>query len=89
MDDIHQPAVILHELTHCYHNFGLGEDYAPLIKCFERAMKSGKYNSVAHANGSDGHKHYACNNVCEFFAEMTEAYFWKNDYFPFNREDLE
>jgi hypothetical protein len=24
----------------------------------------------------------------EFFAEMTEAYFWKNDMFPFDRNEL-
>ena len=75
-------------MTHAYHFQALGEDYQPLIKRFEAVKKSGIYNNVKHTNGSTGHKHYAMNNVNEFFAEMTEAYFWTNDYFPFNRKDL-
>ena len=23
-----------------------------------------------------------------YFAEITEAFFWENDYFPFDRDDL-
>jgi Mlc titration factor MtfA (ptsG expression regulator) len=33
-------------------------------------------------------KHYALTNQMEFFAEMTEAYFGTNDFFPFNRAEL-
>lgn len=31
---------------------------------------------------------YALNNEKEYFAEITEAYFGINDYFPFNYNDL-
>jgi len=33
-------------------------------------------------------KSYAIHDKYEFFAEMSEAYFWKNDYYPFVKSDL-
>ncbi|MBY0228732.1 MAG: hypothetical protein K2W96_05575 [Gemmataceae bacterium] len=33
-------------------------------------------------------RHYGLTNPMEFFAEMTEAYFGSNDFFPFNRAEL-
>jgi hypothetical protein len=27
-------------------------------------------------------------NEYEYFAELSEAYFWRNDFFPFNRNQL-
>ena len=32
---------------------------------------------------------YAMNNVAEYFAELSEAYFGLNDYHPFTRGQLE
>ena len=32
---------------------------------------------------------YAMTNAKEYFAECTEAYFSKNDFFPFTRVELE
>ncbi|MEM1443526.1 MAG: hypothetical protein AAGF67_14365, partial [Verrucomicrobiota bacterium] len=31
---------------------------------------------------------YALSNPMEYFAESTEAYFGRNDFYPFNREEL-
>jgi len=33
-------------------------------------------------------RHYALTDQKEFFAEMSEAYFGMNDFFPFNRAEL-
>jgi hypothetical protein len=33
-------------------------------------------------------RHHALTDQKEFFAEMTEAYFGLNDFFPFNRAEL-
>ncbi len=33
-------------------------------------------------------KHYGLTTPMEFFAEMSEAYFGSNDFFPFNRAEL-
>ena len=33
-------------------------------------------------------KHYGLNNEKEYFAEGTEAYFYRNDFYPFVRAEL-
>ena len=33
-------------------------------------------------------RHYGLTDHKEFFAEMSEAYFGQDDFFPFNRTDL-
>ena len=33
-------------------------------------------------------KRYGMNNAKEYFAESTEAFFGKNDFFPFDKEEL-
>jgi dipeptidyl-peptidase-4 len=42
---------------------------------------------VASVQGPVG-RAYALNNYLEFFAELTEAYFVRNDFFPFTRKQL-
>jgi len=32
--------------------------------------------------------HYAMNNEMEYFAELTEAFFGFNDFYPFSRDQL-
>lgn len=82
-----QPWVILHELAHAYHDQQLGFDH-PEIKAAQEAYKaSGRGNATLLYNGKKV-KHYALTNQMEFFAEMTEAYFGSNDFYPFNRAEL-
>jgi len=79
--------VILHELAHAYHDQVLGFD-EPLIKeAYEKYKKSGRGETVLHHDGTRV-KHHALTDPMEFFAEMTEAYFGVNDFFPFNRAEL-
>jgi dipeptidyl-peptidase-4 len=33
-------------------------------------------------------KHYGLTNHKEYFAEATEAYFYRNDFYPFVRAEL-
>ena len=33
-------------------------------------------------------RHYALSNHKEYFAEGTEAYFYRNDFYPFVRAEL-
>jgi hypothetical protein len=82
-----QPYVVLHELAHAYHDLFLEHLKAKIEQVYEQALQSGKYDMVEHVGGGTL-KHYAMNSVDEYFAELTEAYFGKNDYFPFNRNDL-
>src|SRR5262249_23185276 len=82
-----QPMAILHELSHAYHDQVLGFD-EPRIKAeWVRFKDSGKYDKVRHISGRDI-RHYGLTNQMEFFAEMTEAFFGTNDFYPFVRGEL-
>ena len=88
-----QPFLMLHELSHAYH-FNLASEHHEIIKnAFDIAMNKGLYFDIPydHGNGSfyDAEKAYATTNEYEFFAELSEAYYGQNDYFPFNLADLE
>ena len=83
-----QPWSVLHELAHAYHDQVLGFDHAEIQAAWARFRDSGKYESVLHINGKKT-KHYGLTNPMEFFAEMTESYFGHNDFFPFNRAELQ
>ncbi len=82
-----QPWMVLHELAHAYHHQFVGHDHEGLKATFARAVEGGNYDEVMRYNGSVA-RHYALNNVQEFFAEATEAYFGTNDYYPFVRAEL-
>jgi Mlc titration factor MtfA (ptsG expression regulator) len=87
------PNFALHELAHAYHNRTLRMSFGNLeIKAaYEKAKASGKYDRVERKD-SEGRSRmeraYAMTNPQEYFAECTEAYFTRNDFFPFTREEL-
>jgi hypothetical protein len=82
-----QPWSILHELAHAYHDQVLGFEHAEIKQAWEAFRDSGKYDKTLHIEGGLT-RHYALTNQKEFFAEMTEAYFGVNDFYPFNRAEL-
>lgn len=82
-----QPWMVLHELAHAYHFRVLGENNPELIAAHAEAVKSGKYDSVLHFAG-DRKRAYALENPTEYFAELSEAYFGANDFYPFVRSEL-
>jgi len=82
------PAVILHELAHAYHDQVLGFDHPEIIAAFEKAEASGSYNRVLLYTGKTV-RHYALSNAKEYFAEGTEAFFYRNDFYPFVRAELQ
>jgi len=81
------PAVILHELAHAYHDQVLGFDDPRIIKAYKQAMASGDYENVLAYSGRRV-RHYAATNDKEYFAEGTEAYLYRNDFYPFVRAEL-
>jgi len=83
----HQPWLVLHELTHAYHDQVLGWEHAKIKSAYEAARKSGTYDKVLIWNGRVG-RHYAMTNHKEYFAETTEAYFGTNDIYPFVKAEL-
>ncbi|CAN5823324.1 metallopeptidase [soil metagenome] len=81
------PWVILHELTHAYHDQVLGFEEPRIKAAWERFCASGKYKSVLTSPGTM-REHYGLTNQKEFFAEMTESYFGSNDFYPFVAGEL-
>ena len=82
-----QPSFILHELAHAWQHRRFGVDYPPLRAAYQQALASGIYNAVKHVGG-DTDRAYAMTDEREYFAELTEAYFGKNDFYPFTRDEL-
>ena len=88
------PSFVLHELAHAYHDRELPKGFGnpEIVAAFVRAKESGKYEKVErhYGNGRPNtvEKAYAMTNPMEYFAETTEAYFGRNDFFPFTREQL-
>jgi dipeptidyl-peptidase-4 len=81
------PAVILHELAHAYHDQVLSFDHPEIKAAYEQAKASGNYDSVLAHTGKKV-KHYGLTTPQEYFAEATEAYFYRNDFYPFVRAEL-
>jgi hypothetical protein len=82
-----QPWMVMHELAHSYHFTVLGERYEPLVAAYKQAKDRKLYDAVERVGGRK-QKAYAITNPAEYFAELTEAYFGKNDFFPFTRDEL-
>ncbi|MEW6306249.1 MAG: metallopeptidase [Verrucomicrobiota bacterium] len=83
-----QPWCVLHELAHAYHDRVLGFEHEGIKTAWLRAVEGKKLESVLRINGRMD-RHYALMDQKEFFAEMTEAYFGMNDFYPFNRAELQ
>ena len=81
------PFCVMHELAHAYHDQVLGFGYPPIIKAYEKAKKAGIYERVLLYTG-EYVRHYALTDHKEYFAEGTEAYFYRNDFYPFVRAEL-
>jgi hypothetical protein len=83
-----QPNLVLHELAHAYHDLVLGEGDPAIRAAYDKARASGLYDSVERNDGTRG-RAYALTNPKEFFAELSEAYFGRNDFYPYTREQLQ
>ena len=82
-----QPWCVLHELVHAYHDQVLGFDEARIRDAYAAYKASGHGDAALLITG-ERVRHYGLTNQMEFFAEMTEAYFGTNDFYPFNRAEL-
>jgi hypothetical protein len=82
-----QPWCVLHELAHAYHDRVLGFDEVRIRAAWDRYAASGRGAAVLYTGGGRK-RHYAMSNHKEFFAEMTEAYFGMNDFYPFTNPEL-
>ncbi len=92
-DTKRMPNFALHELAHGYHDrFLPGSHDNPQVQtAYEKAKVNGSYEKVERQD-SKGNKRieraYAMTNAAEYFAEATEAYFSRNDFYPYNNAEL-
>lgn len=88
------PNFALHELAHAYHDrvLGGGFDNPEIEAAYEKAKAGGKYDRVErwHGNGRPNtfERAYGMQDGKEYFAETSEAFFSRNDFFPFTRDEL-
>jgi hypothetical protein len=88
------PNFALHELAHAYHHRVLGGGYenAEIVAAYNQAKSRGSYDNVERwlGNGRPNTREraYATTSPMEYFAEATEAFFSRNDFFPFDRAEL-
>ena len=87
------PNFMLHELAHGYHDRVLGFAQPDIVAAYEHAKAAKLYDRVERWNGNGRpntfERAYAMTDAKEYFAEVTEAFFSRNDFFPFTREELE
>jgi len=71
---VHFPWMLMHELAHAYEFRKIGPNNTNLVQVYNRQKRLyNTYHNVSHH---------------EYFAELTEAYFGRNDTYPFVREDI-
>ena len=91
--EITQPDMLLHEIAHIYHHQILGIDNQNILDTYENALLIDEYYSVPRI-GWDGEltseewEHFCLTNHGEYFAELVEAYFGLNDWYPNTRDEL-
>ncbi len=82
-----QPCVVMHEMAHAFHHHYLSFSNAEIRDVFRQTKLSKLYDNIEYVH-RDGRPAYALTNHKEYFAETTEAYFGRNDFYPYNRRDL-
>jgi hypothetical protein len=88
------PNFVLHELAHAYHDRVLPDGFnnQEIKAAYERIKADHKYDRVERwfGNGRPNtfERAYALSSPQEYFAESTEAFFGRNDFFPFTRDEL-
>lgn len=82
-----QPFMLFHEFAHAFHHL-LGVDDQAIAAAYEAAKQSGTYDAVERNTEIGPVRAYAMNNRMEYFAEVSEALFGLNDYYPYARRQL-
>ena len=90
--NLNQPYMVMHELAHAYHHRVLDFNSTIITNAFNNAVSSNLHTNVSYHSGGGNYYNvptaYALTNEFEYFAEITEAYFGLNDFYPFDYNDL-
>lgn len=84
-----QPYMTFHELAHAFH-WRLAKLDPEIEAAFQHAKDAKRYDEVARNSLPTGktERAYAITNSHEYFAELSEAYFALNDFYPYTRRQL-
>lgn len=82
-----QAYALLHEMAHAYH-FQHPELDTTILRAYENAKAAGLYRQVTRDHRPALQAAYALNNHQEYFAELSEAYFGENDFYPYRNAEL-
>ena len=86
-------ALILHEMAHAYHDQFLVDGFAnqDILDAYDDAKDSGDYddNRVLYPWWDDQYvEHYGMTDEAEFYATLTETFFFKFATYPYTVRDL-
>lgn len=83
---------MLHEMAHAYFHILEQQQSQSVKAAYELAKAQGIYDKVGRMNSDvlrgEYITAYAMQDEHEYFAELSEAYFGCNDYYPYNRQQL-
>ena len=82
------PGLVIHELAHAYHRINYERIDKLVMRAFKHAQQENLYRSVNVKRNHKGKSVYASKNAYEYFADLSAMYFGRNDYYPYNRDDL-
>lgn len=82
------PSGLLHELTHAYHDQILGRDDPAILAAYQNAVDRHLYENVSRYSGQMVARSYALTNKAEYFALLTQAFYWQSGYYPFTNDQL-
>ena len=83
------PGLIIHELAHAYHKMNYKKVDPLVMRAYKHAQQKNLYRTISVERNHHGKSVYASKNPYEYFADLSAMYFGTNDYFPYNRDDLE
>jgi len=83
----YSPMLLLHELAHAYHKLNYQRIDKMVMRAYRHAETGKLYQSVLDVTNQYS-RAYALESPFEYFAELTESYFGRNNYFPFDQEEL-
>lgn len=84
----YSPMLLLHEMAHAYHKMNYRRIDKMVMRAYRHAETKHLYQNVMSVTNQYT-RAYALQSPFEYFAELTEAYFGRNNFYPFERSELE
>jgi len=81
------PMLLLHEMAHAYHKMNYKRIDKIVMRAYRHAETHKLYQRVQSVTNQYA-RAYALQSPFEYFAELSESYFGRNNYFPFERDEL-